>query len=203
MFAKRIAPLLTFGGMILLLVAGAAAQTVDHRSTLPWKWLTSGAAADGTPLADFSKAISQLPSGSGEQLRLEGTWQISQLFTPDDADPSLYTFSGGADPDHGTVVMSDSFIFTASPSCINAQGSWKRIGDRSFVGTHKAFCFDPDNGFVPAGYVLWQYAVTLSEDGSTLLGRELLQLFDLDGNLLAGGPAALQGTRLEAHLPPQ
>lgn len=205
MHRKRILLSLTVVSLVFILAAGASAQSSPaSKHAVSWaKWFKAGAssATDLSDLRQFQQEISG--DHGGAQLRLEGTWQISQIFSPGDEDPSLYTFSAGADADNGTVVMSDSFIFTASPSCISAQGAWKRIGDRSFLGTQKAFCFDPDNGFLPAGYITWRYAVTLSEDGSSLFGRELLQLFDLDGNLLAGGPAALQGTRMEAQLPPQ
>jgi hypothetical protein len=138
---------------------------------------------------------------SGSQLRLEGTWEISEILSFGSV-PSLFTFSAGPDADHGTVIMSDTYMFTANPSCINAQGSWKRIGDASFVGTHKAFCFDANNGFQPDGWQIWRYAVTLSADGNSLLGRSRLNLYDANGNLLSSTLETLQGTRMDAQGPP-
>ena len=90
--------------------------------------------------------------------------------------------------------MSDTYMFTANPSCINAQGVWRRIGDASFVGTHKAFCFDANNGFQPDGWQIWRYAVTLSADGNSLLGRSRLDLYDANGN-----PAVLKAFGSARH----
>jgi len=135
-------------------------------------------------------------------LRLEGTWEINEIFGPGSSDPALFTFSAGPDADHGTVVMSDTYIFTGNPSCIPAQGAWKRIGDRSFIGKHKCFAFDDNNGFAPDGWVIWRYAVVLSEDGSTAFGKTVLDFYDADGNYLFSSVGALQGTRMDPQAPP-
>ena len=135
-------------------------------------------------------------------MRLEGTWELNEAFSPGGLDPALFTFSAGPDADHGTVVMSDSFIFTGNPSCIPAQGAWTRVGDRSFVGKHKCFAFDDNNGFAPDGFVIWRYAVAISADGNSLFGRAVLDFYDANGNYLFSGPCALQGTRMVAEPPP-
>ena len=190
--------------LTLSLAAPAGAQSRAAHAN-PWsKWTGPRVVLD--PNAPIT-----LPEPSGRShtaaqpdspLRLEGTWEINEIFSPGSADPALFTFSAGADADHGTVVMSDTYIFTGNPSCIPAQGAWKRIGDRSFIGKHKCFAFDDNNGFAPAGWAIWRYAAVLSEDGSTLFGRTVLDFYDADGTYLFSAVAALQGTRMDPQAPP-
>jgi hypothetical protein len=201
-----------FTGLALALTfslnAIANAQPLQPtQSTAPSnKWFARGviddAASQKVPGDQFSlRQDANQPAVNDSQLRLEGTWEVSEILSGV-AVPSLFTFSAGSDADHGTVVMSDTYMFTANPSCINAQGSWKRISNGSFVGTHKAFCFDADNRFLPDGWQIWRYAVTLTGDGNSLLGRSRLELYDANGNLVSATPLTLQGTRMDVEGPP-
>ena len=203
---------LFFTGLALALTFSLSA-TADAQSLQPTqsiapfnKWFARGVTDEVTSLKFPANRLSltqdaNQPAANDSQLRLEGTWEISEILSGG-AVPSLFTFSAGPDTDHGTVVMSDTYMFTANPSCINAQGSWKRVGNGSFVGRHKAFCFDANNGFQPDGWQIWRYAVTLTGDGNSLLGRSRLELYDANGNLVSSTPLTLQGTRMDVEGPP-
>ncbi len=140
-------------------------------------------------------APSQENSPAGFPPRLEGTWQVTQTFSDHD-DVGLYTFSAGSDANNGTVVWQDQYVFTANPSCINGQGGWKRTGGHSYIGTQISFCFDADNGFVPAGYLKIRYSVRTNNQGTSLSGDSVFEGYDTDGHLVFSATATLQGTRM-------
>jgi hypothetical protein len=191
-----------FLGLILSVAAIASAQDQVSQHSAGWsKWSGPRLILDpNAPLIGPEQGGLEQPDSPA---RLEGTWELNESFSPGGSDPALYTFSAGPDPDHGTVVMSDTYIFTGNPSCIPAQGAWQRIANRSFVGKHKCFAYDDNNGFAPAGWVIWRYAVTLSQDGSSLFGRTVLDFYDANGNYLFSSPAALQGSRMVPQAPPR
>jgi len=202
--AGLLSPILIAATIAMLLLSPAAfAQSATSTHWSKWTGPRLDHPIPISPPAETTAHNDAQPTTAQSQLRLEGTWELNEVFSPGGSDPALFTFSAGPDADHGTVVMSDTFIFTGNPSCIPAQGAWKRIGDRSFIGKHKCFAFDDDNGFAPAGWVIWRYAVTLSQDGSSLFGRTVLDFYDADGTYLFSSPAALQGSKMDPGAPPR
>ena len=51
--------------------------------------------------------------------------------------------------------------------CSQDQGIWEKTGNRTYIATHYAYCFDEttDPPGDPDGYVKVRDAITLSEDG--------------------------------------
>ena len=90
---------------------------------------------------------------SNDGPRVEGTWRSTGTFKSGFVVNSLFTFGAGKNANNGIVIETWNFQLTASPSCGAAQGVWKRIGERRFIVTQEAFCFDTFNDFAPAGYV--------------------------------------------------
>jgi hypothetical protein len=141
--------------------------------------------------------------GGGDGLRLEGAWRATETFGDGSVFRILFTFGAGKDADNGVVAHSDELFFTAAPSCLTAQGVWKRTGDRNFIATDEGFCFDTNNGFAPAGKVKFKAAIRLNEKGSQFKGTLHIEGFDVDGNLVFSDDATLHGTRMRAEPPPK
>lgn len=141
----------------------------------------------------------EAPAAEGPKGKIEGSWRA----TPDVFGDiqSVYTFGAGSDANAGVVIHSSNVSFVPAPSCINGQGTWTRIGDRSFIGTDEAFCFD-SNTLQPAGKVKFRYAITINDRGTEFNGRAFIEGLDPDGNVefSAGGP--VHGVRMQAEPPP-
>ncbi len=151
-----------------------------------------------------SDQYAELAPADGPEGRIEGTWRVTQVFGPpiNDRNSALFTFGAGRDTNEGPVVHSDTFYFIPTPSCIGSQGVWRRTGERSFIGTHEAFCFDSTKNFDPGGNIKFRYAVTLNDTGTNLTGRARIELLDVAGKLLFFSDFTLNGVRMQAEAPP-
>ena len=127
--------------------------------------------------ADVEAAAVEGPKG-----RLEGSWRANPDVFGDIQ--SVYTFGAGSDANAGIVVHSSNVSFVPAPSCINGQGTWTRTGDRSFIGTDEAFCFD-SNTLQPAGRVKFRYAITINDRGTEFNGSAFIEGIDPDGHVVA------------------
>jgi hypothetical protein len=88
-----------------------------------------------------------------------------------------------------------------TPSCLPAQGVWKRTGERSFIGTDEGFCFDSNSGFDPAGKIKFRYSINLNKQGTEFTGNLTVEGYDVLDNLVFSDTATLHGARMIAEGP--
>lgn len=131
---------------------------------------------------------------------LEGTWRGTETFGSDSF-KILYTFGAGKNANNGIVVHSDELFLVGSPSCLSAQGVWKRTGERRFIATDEGFCFDTFNGFAPAGKIKFKVGITLNSQGNEFIGTEHVEAYDPDGTLVFTTDGTLHGVRMRAEAP--
>jgi hypothetical protein len=193
MFAKRL--------FLILFVTAMVAAVASAQSKGGWgnKTARRGAVTQTTE-ATTTKAGPQ-NGDDDDRNSLEGTWRATETFASGDVFRVLFTFGAGKD-NSGTVAHSDELFLTAAPSCLSAQGVWKRTGERRFIATDEGFCFDTFNGFVPAGKIKFKSAVRLNNQGTEFTGTLHIEGFDVDGNLVFSDDAALHGERMRAEAPP-
>ncbi len=147
--------------------------------------------------------------------QLEGTWQVTATFTsakacesgnctPIDVPPPfkvLFTFMAGRNVNEGTLIDTNEFQLTPNPVCTPDQGTWARTGERTFIATHLNFCFDANNGYIPAGTSKIRDSITMNSQND-FTARQRVEGFDADGNLVFVGDVNLIGVRLRAEAPP-
>ncbi len=163
--------------------------------------LALAALATASPLAAAGDAVRAASNGGSS---LAGTFLVTATFTdPADIPPSqvLITFMPGRNANEGTLVDTNTFQNTPPIPCSPDQGVWRRKGG-SFIATHYNFCFDADNGNVPAGPTKIRDRLFLGNGGETLTGTQYVEGYDTDGNLVFVGRVTLQGTRVHAEAPP-
>ena len=131
---------------------------------------------------------------------LEGSWRGTETFGPDSF-RLVYTFGAGKNANNGIVVHSDELFLTAPPSCLTAQGVWKRTGERRFIATDEGFCFDTFSGFAPAGKVKFKAGITLNNQGNEFNGTLHVEGYDVDGTLVFTSDGTLHGVRMRAEAP--
>src|SRR5262245_40741032 len=90
---------------------------------------------------------------NSSSVKLEGTWLVTVTFPDEFSLKVLFTFTPGRSDDEGTLIDQNEYQLTPNPVCTADQGVWKRVGTRSFIATHLAFCFDATQNFDPAGSV--------------------------------------------------
>jgi hypothetical protein len=114
----------------------------------------------------------------------------------------LFTFMPGRDETEGTLIDQNEFQLTPNPVCTADQGVWKQTATRTFIATHFAFCFDADNGYEPAGSVKVRDDIELNLKGTAFTGRQYIEIFDVDGEVVDVFEAGMEGTRVLAQAPP-
>jgi len=173
---------------MLLTAANAQSKKFGNRHTAQ--------AASSTPTNQSPQAAAD----DGPKDKIEGTWRVDpEIF--DDL-KGLLTFGAGRDANQGIIVSSINFSFAGPFSCINGQGTWKKAGDRSFIGTDEAFCFDSSNpGFLPAGKVKLRYAINLNKAGTQFDGTAQAEILDTFGNVLESFGGPVHAVRMQAEAP--
>jgi hypothetical protein len=185
--------------VLLATVTPLIAQSDRRREEWSGKMATHGGTA---PQAGDHEQASD--PDADDFARLEGTWRANGKFNGGNTDQILYTFGAGKNPNKGIVVHSDNLFFVAAPSCLTAQGVWRRTGIRSFVATDEAFCFDSTTlAFNPAGKIRFEIGIKLNAAGNQFVGTIHIDAFDPDGNEVFSDSGTLQGTRMQAEAPPE
>lgn len=131
--------------------------------------------------------------------RVEGTWRVT-LTSGDFQQAERFTFIPGRSNDEGSLVFSNEI--DSIPPCGTDHGSWVRLSGRDFRTTHEAFCTDLETAS-PSVRLKWREEITLSDDGDSLTGRGLFEVFDVAGELLFSAPFTLAGARMEAESLPE
>jgi hypothetical protein len=134
-------------------------------------------------------------------VRLEGTWRATEAFADGSVFRVLFTFGAGKNSNSGVVNHSDELFLVSAPSCLTAQGVWKKKGERNFIATDEGFCFDTNNDFLPDGKVKFKSAIRLNRQGSEFNGRMHIEGFDVNGVLVFEDDALLHAERMPAEAP--
>lgn len=134
-------------------------------------------------------------------VRLEGTWRATETFGDLSVFRILFTFGAGKNANSGVVNHSDELFLVSAPSCLTAQGVWKKAGERNFIATDEGFCFDTNNDFLPDGKIKFKSAIRLNRQGSEFNGRMHIEGFDVNGVLVFEDDALLHGERMTAEAP--
>jgi hypothetical protein len=190
MFGKRL--------FLILLITAIMAGVTSAQSKRGWDNKTAQRGV-ATPAANAGP--SSQSSEEGDRNALPGTWRSTETFDPFSVFKVLFTFSAGQEANNGTVIHSDELFLTGGPSCLPAQGVWKRTGERKFIATDEGFCFDTFNNFAPAGKIKFKSAITVNRQGSEFDGTMHIEGFDVDGNLVFTADADLHGARMRAEAP--
>ena len=154
-----------------------------------------------TAVGAQSKSIN--PEAAAPKGRLEGTWLAAVTFTDGFELKVLFTFMPGKTENDGTLIDTNEFQLTPNPVCSPDQGTWARTGDRDFIATHLAFCFDAFKDFIPAGNVKVRDAIRINDRGDQFTGKQHVDVFDAGGSLIATFDATMRATRVAAEAPPQ
>jgi hypothetical protein len=131
---------------------------------------------------------------------VEGTWQAVETCCNGGNIQYQYTitFGSGADVNSGIVVQSDSGL---AGLCMNSQGVWKRVDERTFIATYEGFCSNtartPPNNY----RIKFNASITLDESGKTFQGTESISIISAAN--VTSGPytGTLQGVRMQAEAP--
>jgi hypothetical protein len=191
MFAKRL--------FLILLVTAMMAAVASGQS----KWGNRTARRGvGTQAANTNAGNQN--AEEDDKNTLEGTWRATESFSDGGVFKVLFTFSAGKNANNGTVVHTDELFFVPSPSCLSAQGVWKRTGERQFIATDEGFCFDSSGQpptFEPFGKIQFKSAIKLNNQGTEFSGKLHVEAFDVDGNLVFTTDGDLHATRMRAETP--
>jgi hypothetical protein len=195
--------------VIIMAVAGAAVNAQSKGQASGWgskragKGLTQSSASQSiqSPIASTEERSSR--DDDDEKEVLEGTWRTTESFADGSVFRVLLTFGAGKNADNGVVNHSDELFFTAAPSCLPAQGVWKRNGTRRFIETAEGFCFDTNSGFAPSGKIKLRSSLRLNSHGNEFTGRLHIEGFDVADNLVFTDDADLRGVRMRAEPPPK
>jgi hypothetical protein len=156
--------------------------------------------------AGANKAATIKNDGDDDDPALEDTWRATETFGDGSVFRVLFTFGAGRNRNNGVVTHSDELFLVAAPSCLTAQGVWKRTTGRNYIATDEAFCFDTNNGFAPAGKVQFKTAIKLNRRGTEFNGNMHVDGFDLNPDtgdliLVFSTDAVLHGERMPAEAP--
>jgi hypothetical protein len=208
MSTKRIFAVCLF---IALMAVAASAQSNDRGATwkkyfgrnatpAPSQTVEAERQKDDTPQSDSSQSDVGINATVPAKYRLEGTWQTTVSFSDGFVLKVLFTFMAGRDENEGTLIDTNEFLLTPDPIGTPDQGVWQRIVDRSFIATHLAFLFNSADGS-PAGTAKVRDAINMS-DNDHFTGRQYVEGFDTNGNLIFSVQATMTGVRLKAQAPP-
>ncbi|GEM_PF-2241199 len=201
MFAKRI--LLPM--FLILITAVAASAQSGERGSL-WKKLSQHKAKTNAiqSLAEPEQEITPQGnvSAAAAKGRLEGTWLATVTFPDGFEIQVLFTFMAGKDENEGTLIDTNNFLLTPNPIGAPDQGVWQRTAQRSFIATHLAFLFDTENGGEPAGTAKVRDTIVINDLGTQFTGRQYIEIFDPNGQLVDTFQATMRATRIVAQAPP-
>jgi hypothetical protein len=136
--------------------------------------------------------------GSEDSQNVQGSWQAVETCCNGNNIQYQYiiTFGAGADANSGIVVQSESDI---AGICMNTQGVWERVNERTFIATYEGFC---KNVAKNISYTIkFNASITLNESGKTFQGTESLTLISEANGTEGPYTGTLQGVRMQAAAP--
>jgi hypothetical protein len=132
--------------------------------------------------------------------RVEGTWQAVEICCSGSDVQYQYaiTFGAGADGNSGIVIQSDSGLVGV---CMNTQGVWQRVSERTFIATYEGFC--SSSATTPANQyrIKFNASITLDKSGKTFQGTESISIISPTNVTTGPFMGTLQGVRMQAEAP--
>lgn len=210
MFSKRIfLSLITTAVMATMVSAQSNDRNAGWAAKMAGKGQATGARSTGAAATTSAAAATSARSESSEDSdddsdrgSLEGAWRATETFSDGSVFRVLFTFGAGKNSKNGVATHTDELFLTAAPSCLPAQGVWKRTGERKFIVTDEGFCFDTNNGFVPDGKIKFEASIKLNNQGTEFNGTLHIEGFLVDDTLVFTDDAILHGVRMQAEAPP-
>jgi hypothetical protein len=132
--------------------------------------------------------------------RVEGTWQAAETCCNGSDTQFIYsiTFGAGADGNSGIVIQSDSGL---AGTCMNTQGVWERVSERTFIATYQGYCSNASTTPATQYRIKFNASVTLDKSGKTFQGTESITIIS-PANVTTGPfTGTLQGVRMHAEAP--
>jgi hypothetical protein len=209
MFSKRIfLTLITAAVMATMVNAQSNDRNAGWAAKMAGKGQATGTRSIGAAATTSEAAATNARSESSEDSdddsdrgTLEGTWRATETFGDGSVFRILYTFGAGKNSKNGVVAHTDELFLVAVPSCLTAQGVWKRTGERKFIITDEGFCFDSEHGFAPVGKIKFEAATRLNNQGTEFNGTLHIEGFDVFDNQVFTDDAILHGVRMRAEAP--
>jgi len=132
--------------------------------------------------------------------RVEGSWQTVETCCDGSGTQFQYTitFGAGADANNGIVIQSDSGLVGV---CMNTQGVWKRVNERTFIATYEGHCSNAATS-PPTNYTIkFNASITLDKSGETFQGTESISIISTANVTTGPFTGTLQGVRMHAEAP--
>lgn len=129
--------------------------------------------------------------------RLQGTWWVTVTLydcnTGSEQPPfvSLLAFARG-----GTMSETTNNPVFQPGQRSSGYGTWAHVSDNVYTSTDEAFILFTAGPFI-RGTQRINHSITVERGGDEFNDEATVQLFDINGNLLASGCARAVGTRLE------
>ena len=210
MFSKRIfLSLITSAVMATMVNAQSNDRNAGWAAKMAGRGQATGTRSTGAAVTTSGVAASNARNESSEDSdddgvrgTLEGTWRATETFDDGSVFRVLYTFGAGKNSKNGVVTHTDELFLTAAPSCLPAQGVWKRTGERKVIVTDEGFCFDTLNGFAPDGKIKFEASIKLNNQGTEFNGTLHIEGFLVDDTLVFSADAILHGIPMLAEAPP-
>jgi hypothetical protein len=135
-----------------------------------------------------------------DSARVEGTWQAVETCCDGSDVQYIYsiTFGAGGDGNSGIVIHSDSGL---AGVCMNTQGVWERVSERTFIATYQGYCSNASTTPATQYTIKFNASVTLDKSGKTFQGKESITIIS-PANVTTGPfTGTLQGVRMHAEAP--
>jgi hypothetical protein len=120
---------------------------------------------------------------------LVGSWELTV-----DRGPQLPPVKGLTTYTRGHSVVGTANVLVRGPS----HGTWEHVSGRLYADTHVFFRFDPAGAYLGTQRI--NENVRLARDGESYTALAISNLFDPNGNLVAGGlRATITATRIHVE----
>jgi hypothetical protein len=135
-----------------------------------------------------------------DSARVEGTWQAVETCCDGGDVQYIYsiTFGAGGDGNSGIVIHSDSGL---AGVCMNTQGVWERVGERTFIATYQGYCSNASTTPATQYTIKFNASVTLDKSGKTFQGKESITIISAANVTTGPFTGTLQGMRMHAEAP--
>jgi len=146
----------------------------------------ASAAHSAMALAMAQAGASHTANNHGGPQTIVGLWQVTFSVEGQVVDQSFDAWNLG-----GTEILTDDTNPIEDNVCI---GTWVQTGRRTYKLKHPSYYFDDSGNLL--GTAILRDAVTLSRDGQSYSGTELVDIYDTAGNFLGEISSDLAATRI-------
>ncbi len=145
-------------------------------------------------LAVIQPVLSGEPTAGSGGASPEGSWLATIAFPDGSTTEAPMSYCAG-----GAMVVSDPSVFPRMATALH--GTWMKTGRREFVFTMVGFIYDDVEDQYPNGRVkiVIKEIDTIEPDGDTYNGTGTVEIYSLDGTLLATYPTPTHAVRIKAE----